>query len=184
MRYQVKQFSVLCMGWCKPLDSLNLFLSYAPQRSEANPISLFTLRSDRRLLLAFCQLLSNHHWGWQHPLDGSFRSPHLHLVARNLWWLWHFLLIDMAGDIFISHPQSLKDLWIFPSILTHGHSKQQWCTRSSSHFESLIFFLNQSGKTSVKRILWLNQATWIILYLKIQWFVSLITSAKAHCSGM
>ena len=136
------------------------------------------------------QLLNNHHgggdwWGdWQHLGDRSLGSSHSHLEARNLWWLWHFLLINMAGDIFISPPQSLKDLWIFPSILTHGQSKQQWCTRSSSHFESLIFFLNQSGKTSVKRILWLNQATWIILYLKIQWFVSLITSAKAHCSGM
>ena len=102
MRYQVKEFSILCMGWCKPMDSLNLFLSYKPHWSGANPISLFTLRSDRRLLLTFCQLLSSHHWEWQHPLDCSFRSPHLHLVARNLWWLWHFLFIDMAWDIFIS----------------------------------------------------------------------------------
>ena len=32
-------------------------LSYAPQLSGANPVSLFTL------LLAFSQLLGNHHWG-------------------------------------------------------------------------------------------------------------------------
>ena len=37
-------------------------------------------------------------WGWQHP-----RSPHSRLEARNRWWLWHFLFIDMAGDNFISH---------------------------------------------------------------------------------
>ena len=31
IRYQVKEFSILCMGRCKPLGSLNLFLSSAPQ---------------------------------------------------------------------------------------------------------------------------------------------------------
>ena len=130
------------------------------------------------------QLLNNHHGGggWWGYL--SLGSSHSHLEAWALWRLWHFLLSNMAGDIFISHPQSLKGLWISPSILIHGCFKQQQCMRSFSHFEFLIFFLNQSGKTTVKRILWLNQATWIILYLKVQWFVSLITSAKAHCSGM
>ena len=29
-QYQVKEFSILCMGRCKPLGSLNSFLSYAP----------------------------------------------------------------------------------------------------------------------------------------------------------
>ena len=43
------------MGRCKPLGSLNSFVSYAPQLSEASPISLFTL------LLGFPQLFSNHH---------------------------------------------------------------------------------------------------------------------------
>ena len=50
------------------LGSLNSFLSYAPQLSGANPVSLFTL------LLALSQLLSS--WGWGkpgeeplHPLD-------------------------------------------------------------------------------------------------------------------
>ena len=41
------------MRRCKNLGSLNSFLSYAPQLSGANPVSLFTL------LLAFPQLLSN-----------------------------------------------------------------------------------------------------------------------------
>ena len=101
IRYQVKECSVLCMGRCKPLDSLNAILSYAAQLSGANPVSLFTLRSEWQMA-ASCipQLLSNHHGGWQHPPDQSFGSPHLHLEARNHWWLWHFLFIDMARNVF------------------------------------------------------------------------------------
>ena len=39
----------------------------------------------------------------------SFRSPHAHSEARNRWWLWHVLFINMAGDIFISYlPWTLK----------------------------------------------------------------------------
>ena len=97
IRYQVKEFSTPCMGRYKPLGSLNSFLSYAPQLSGANSVSLFTL------LLAFPQLLSNHCWGWQHLLDLSLGSLLSLLEARNHWWLWHFLLVNMAGDIFISH---------------------------------------------------------------------------------
>ena len=55
IRYQVKEFSILHMGGCKPLDSLNSFLLYAPQLSGGQ--SLFVL------LLAFPQLFSNHHGG-------------------------------------------------------------------------------------------------------------------------
>ena len=40
IRYQVKEVSILCMGRCKPLGSLN---SYASQLSGVNPVSLFTL---------------------------------------------------------------------------------------------------------------------------------------------
>ena len=72
IRYQVKTFHTLCIGRCKPLGSLNSFLSCAPQLSGANPVSLFTL------LLAFTQLLSNLPGGWQHLLDLSFGSPHSH----------------------------------------------------------------------------------------------------------
>ena len=87
------------MGRCKSLESLNSFLSYAPQLPGANLVSLFIL------LLAFPQLLSNHHREWQHPLDPSFGSLHSHLEVRKCWWLWHLLFINMAGDIFISHSQ-------------------------------------------------------------------------------
>ena len=83
---QVKEFSILCVGRCKPLGSMNSFLSYAPQLSGANPVSLFTLRSGpsgRWLLLAFPQLPSNHHGVWQRPLDLSFGSPHSLSEARN-----------------------------------------------------------------------------------------------------
>ena len=41
--YQVKEFSILVRGRCKPLGSLNSFLSSAPQRSGANPVSWLTL---------------------------------------------------------------------------------------------------------------------------------------------
>ena len=47
IRYEVKEFSILCMGRCMPLGSLNSFLPYAPQLSEANPVSLIPLRSGR-----------------------------------------------------------------------------------------------------------------------------------------
>ena len=57
---------------------------------------------------------------WQHLLDHSLGSSHSHLEARNHWWLWHVLFIDVAGDIFISHQQTSKGyrlevafLWIF-----------------------------------------------------------------------
>ena len=38
----------------------------------------------------------------QHLQDRSLGSPHSHLEARNCWWLWHFLFINMAWGIFIS----------------------------------------------------------------------------------
>ena len=43
IRYQVKGFSILPLGRCKPLSSLKSFLSHAPQLSGANLVSLFTL---------------------------------------------------------------------------------------------------------------------------------------------
>ena len=96
---KLRKFSILCMGRRKLLGSLNSSLLCAPQLSGANPVSFFTL------LLAFPQLLSNHRGGRQHLLDRSFGSPHSHLDARNCWWLWHFLFINMAGDIFISQSE-------------------------------------------------------------------------------
>ena len=47
---QVKKFSILCMGRCKPLGSLNSFLACAPQLTGADPVSLGV---GRWLLLAF-----------------------------------------------------------------------------------------------------------------------------------
>ena len=57
---QVKIFRILCMGRCKPLDSLSLFLWICASAVWApNPVSLFTVRIGRWLVLVFSQLLSN-----------------------------------------------------------------------------------------------------------------------------
>ena len=46
----------------------------------------------------------------------SLGSPHSHLEARNRWWLWHFLLINMAGDVFISHSNCLNHCKCFFNV--------------------------------------------------------------------
>ena len=70
----------------------------------------FPVHLMERQMAASCipQLLSNHHGGWQHPQNQSFGSPRLHLEARNHWWLWCFLFIDMARNIFISQTSGRK----------------------------------------------------------------------------
>ena len=95
-RYQVKEFSSLCIGRCKPLGSLYSFLSYAPQLSGVNLVSLFTL------LLAFPQLLSNHHEGVAAFSGFQFGELPSTFGGQKLLMVWHFLFINMAGDIFIS----------------------------------------------------------------------------------
>ena len=74
IRYQIKEFSIVCMGRFKPLGSLNSLFSYVPQLSGPNPVSLFTLSSGscgRWLPLVLPQLLSNHHGGWITMAGGS-----------------------------------------------------------------------------------------------------------------
>ena len=113
IRYQVKECSVLCMGRCKPLVSLDSFFSYAAQLSGANPVSLFTLRSSRWLLLASPSSSAVTMGGGSIPWT-SFGSPPSQLETRNHWWLWHFLFIDMAGDIFISQTQGKNPILNIP----------------------------------------------------------------------
>ena len=111
IRYQVKEFS-LCIWvderlWAHWIHSFHIHLSYL------GPILVH---------LASCIPPASQQspWGVTVSLDWSFGSPHSHLEARNRWWLWHVLFIDMAGDIFISHHQTSKGyrleaafLWIF-----------------------------------------------------------------------
>ena len=54
----------------------------------------------------------------------KFGSPHSHLEARNHWWLWHFLFINMSGDILISHTH------------THTHTHTHGFPSSSDGKES------------------------------------------------
>ena len=78
-----------------------------------NPGSLFTLRSSRRLLLAFPSFSAIIMWGGSIPRI-SFGSPHSQLETRNHWWLWHFLFIDVAGDIFISQTRGKNPVLSIP----------------------------------------------------------------------
>ena len=41
-------------------------------------------------------------WRVAAPAGLSFGSLHSHLEARNRWWLWHFLFIELAVESFIS----------------------------------------------------------------------------------
>ena len=105
------------MGRCKPLGSPNSSLSHAPQLSGAKSCFLVHLKEEGQMWQMAASCIP-------HPSfppspsssaitveDGSiwitgtvfqFGSPHSHLEAENRWWLWLFLFIDMAGDIFIS----------------------------------------------------------------------------------
>ena len=67
IRYQVKEFSILCMGRCKPLGSLNSFLSYAPLLSEAK--SCFLVHFKECWMAAFC--ISTHLRSPAITLDGG-----------------------------------------------------------------------------------------------------------------
>ena len=78
---------------------------------EPNPVSLRSGRCSTWLLLASplppsYSAITPHLvvgvWQEWHLLDCSLGTSHSHLEARNHWWLWHFLFIDMVGDIFIS----------------------------------------------------------------------------------
>ena len=87
--------------WTHWIHSFHMRLCYL----GPNPASLFFLRRgkcDKWLLLAFP------HWGygsicWIAVLGVPANPSHpiQHLEARDSWWLWHFLFIDMAGDVFI-----------------------------------------------------------------------------------
>ena len=100
----MKEFSVVCMGRFKPLGSLNSFLSSVPQLSGPNPVSLFTYSSGS--CGRYCSLCSPSSSAVTVAVAASaglsFGNPHSHLEARNRWWLWHFLFIGLAVELFIS----------------------------------------------------------------------------------
>ena len=77
-----KEFSILCIGRCKPLGSLNSFLSDASQVSGVSPVFLGHLASS------IPPAPQQSPWGWQHPKSWSYGSLHSHLEARSHWWLW------------------------------------------------------------------------------------------------
>ena len=87
------------MERCKPLGSLSLFLSYAPQLSAANPVSLFTLENGRWLLLAFPPAPQQSLLGVVASV-GSFGESSFTFGGQESLIT---LTFDIAGDIFISH---------------------------------------------------------------------------------
>ena len=99
IRYQVKEFSILCMGRCKP--QLTEFIPFICTSAIWGPScsACFLHSPSSSAITVGC---------WQHLLDHSFGSPHSLLEARNHWWLWHWLInmwSNMAGDILISQVQ-------------------------------------------------------------------------------
>ena len=91
--------------WAHWIHSFLRHLSYL----GPNPISLFTLRSGRWLLLASPQLLSNQRGGWQH---WKFWEPSFTFGGQKSLMAVTFL-VDMAGDIFISQMHVLI-CWSLP----------------------------------------------------------------------
>lgn len=85
-RYQVKELpiSVYEASWDIWAFQHCIHPFHMPQLSEANPLSLSTLRSGRWLLLAFFLLASNHHGvgGWYIHWISSLGSLHI-WRARN-----------------------------------------------------------------------------------------------------
>ena len=78
---------------CKPLCSLNSFLSYAPQLSGVSPVHLASCIPP-----APQQTTVGGSIPWITVLGAL-----IHIWMPEIqWWLWHFLLISTAGDIFIS----------------------------------------------------------------------------------
>ena len=104
IKYQVKEFSILYMGRCRPLasriHSFHMHLCYlGPILFPGSPYGVVDVEKAASCLPLAAQQSP---WRVEASANPSLGSPHSHLEARNRWWLWHFLLIDMAGDIFIS----------------------------------------------------------------------------------
>ena len=166
------------MGRCQPLDSLNPFLSLHLDYLGPNSVSLFTLRSGRCgrwLIRAFPQLLSSHCRDWRHLLNLTLVSLHSYLKARNPCWLWHFLFIDMSGDILIPHRTLLRScrkvfsitlnyrssttsgMWFENEPLTKLMPSFWWCTK-----EALVY---RFGNNSVNVFLLTSKGCYFRLLL-------------------
>ena len=90
--------------WAHWIHSFLRHLSYL----GPNPVSLFTLRDGRWLLLASPQLLSNQRGGWPH---WKFWEPSFTFGGQKS--LMAVTFLDMAGDIFISQMHVLI-CWSLP----------------------------------------------------------------------
>ena len=107
----------------------------------------------------------DHHGGWITMASGSpwrvaasaglsFGSPHSHLEARNHWWLWHFLFIDLAVELFI-----WKCLLISSTLVLHATLPQVLAT-------TILFFIPWAWLFSIphrRGFMWyLSVCFWLI----------------------
>ena len=78
IRHQVKECSILCMGKCKPLDSLNSFLSFGTQLSGAKSYFLVHLAS--------CISLTPQQLPWTvaASFESQFREPSITFGGQKL----------------------------------------------------------------------------------------------------
>ena len=110
IRSKVKEFSILCMGRCKPLGSLNSFFSYAPQLSGAwrrqwhpTPVLLPRKSHGQRSLVGYRP------WGCQE----SYTTEWLYLLTYYLG-----LILFPCSPCFLHSPSS--------SAITMGAGSIGW----------------------------------------------------------
>ena len=83
IRYQVKEFSILCMGRCKPLGSLNTLLSYAPQLSGAKSYFFVHLKEWQMVAPCIPPAPQQSPWGVAASAGWQFWEVSFTFEARN-----------------------------------------------------------------------------------------------------
>ena len=173
------------MGRCKPLGSLNSFLSYAPQLPEANPVSLITLRSG---IFATCipPAPQQSPWGVAASTGSQFWEPSFtfegqrSLMALTFFVYWygrryfHFTVWCLSFfNCCCSVARLCLTLWphglqharlpcpsLSPGACSNSCPLSQWChpTISSSviHLSSCFQFLLASGPFLMSRLFKIN----------------------------
>ena len=99
-----KEYSILCMGRCKPLGSLNLFLLYAPQLSGAKSYFLVHLQFSSVQSFSHVQLFAT-------PWTAASQAS---LSITNSWNLLKLMSIELVMPS--NHLILCRPLLLLPSI--------------------------------------------------------------------